>query len=63
MMQLSSWHAWQLVFINESVFNLCTLNRKYNWAAVKKQAVTTEFFQKEKHYSILSAYTVNDYIA
>ncbi len=61
-MQLSSWHAQQLVFVNESVFNLCILNRKYDWAAVRKQAVTTEFFKKEQHYSILSVYTVNSYI-
>ncbi len=62
MMQLSSWHAQQLVFVDESVFNLHILNRKYDWAAVRKQAVMTEFFQKEQHYSILSAYTINSYI-
>ncbi len=61
-MQLSSWHAQQLVFVDESVFNLCISDRKYDWAAVRKQAVMMKFFQKEQHYSILSAYTINSYI-
>ncbi len=62
MVQLSSWHARQLVFVDESAFNLRTPDRKYGWAAVGKQAVTTEFFKKGQHYSILSAYTVDGYI-
>jgi len=63
MVQLSSWHAQQLVFVNESAFNLRTPDRKYGWAAVGKRAVMTESFQKGQHYSILSAYTIDNYIA
>jgi len=63
MVQLSSWHANQLVFVDKSAANLHTADRKFGWAAVKKQAVTKESFQKGKHYSILSAYTIDGYIA
>jgi len=61
-MQLSSWHARQLVFVDKSAFNLRTPDRKYGWAAVGKRAVTTESFKKGQHYSILPAYTVDGYI-
>jgi hypothetical protein len=63
MVQLSSWHANQLVFVDKSAVNLCTADRKFGWAAVEKQAVMKESFQKGKHYSILSAYTIDGYIA
>lgn len=63
MVQLSSWHARQLVFVDESASNLRTPDRKYGWAAVGKRAVTTKSFQKGQHYSILPVYTIDGYIA
>ena len=49
-MQLSSWHAQQLVFIDESVFNLCTLNRKYGY----KERVNTDMFNDFIQNKVLS---------
>ncbi len=63
MVQLSDWHAKQLVFVDESAANLRTPDRKFGWAAVGKRAVTTESFQKGRHYLILPAYTIDGYIA
>ncbi len=63
MVQLSSWHAQHLVFVDESACNLRTLDRKFGWADVGKRAVTTESLNKGKHYSILPAYTIDGYMA
>lgn len=47
MVQLSGWHAKQLVFVDGSAANLRTPDRKFGWAAVGKGQSRRSHSRKE----------------
>ena len=63
MTQLSQWTADQLVFLDESVANKHTKDRKYEWASVDVKTTLFIFHKRSECWSILSAYAVKGYIA
>ena len=60
---MSQWTADQLVFLDKSVTNKCTKDRKYEWASVSVKATLFTLHKRLKFWSILSAYAVKNYIA
>jgi len=58
---LASYTAKQLVFVDESAANERTLDRKYGWAPKGFPAIDIKILHRSTRWSILPAYTVDGY--
>lgn len=61
--RLSEWRAEQLIFVDESAANERTMDRKYGWAPIGKQSLEIWSAKRSERWSMLSAYTLDGYIA
>lgn len=61
-LRLTHWTAEQLVFIDETVGNERTGDRKSAWGLIGMLSYSVQCFQQSKRWSILPAYTVDGYI-
>ena len=60
--KLSSWSVNQLIFVDELATNEHTCNQKYGWASRGVMPYEYRLFKCSEHWSILPAYTVDDFI-
>lgn len=61
--RLRGWKAKQMVFLDEFAACERTGDRKYGWYPKGQKATVQSLFKRLKRWSILRAYTVDDYIA
>jgi hypothetical protein len=60
---LGEWIAEQLIFLNESAACERTGDRRYGWASSGIVFTMSQDLRRSKRWSILSAFTVDGYIA
>ncbi len=63
MQRLGEWIAEQLIFLNESAACERTGDRRYGWASSGIVFTMSQDLRRSKRWSILSAFTVDGYIA
>ena len=61
-MRWQNWRSDQLIFLDKSAACEYTDDRKYKWSLVSHEAAVHSLFYCLKRWSLLSAYTTEDYI-
>ena len=62
MRKLADYTVEQLIFVDESATNKDTSHRKYGWASIEVISHEYRRLKRNKRWSILSAYIIDDFI-